>query len=242
MFSTLTMIQKLRTRWPSSKKRCSKSLKPARNPKVLQLLPILREFCDIMKTDWYSNFSNFCVSVVFDNTCEHVMYTSCNFHCPQLSLLRWLGRVIHCTLPLYIFPLPNFHFTPTSIAELPFYTHFHCRTSILHPLPLPNYHSTPTSIAELPFYTHFHSTITPKFAHVPTSVASSPATHTVLGLLSVHMSLRWYSEEPHEIRGCFDAKPHLGTSLKSCMYVHTYNLSLCSLVPRHPRPGRCLAC
>ena len=97
----------------------------------------------------------------------------------------------HCrTSILHPLPLPNFHSTPTSIAELPFYTHFHCRTSIVHPLPLPNFHSTPTSIAELPFYTHFHSTITPKFAHVQTSVASSPATHTVLGLLSVDMSLR----------------------------------------------------
>ena len=86
----------------------------------------------------------------------------------------------HCrTSILHPLPLPNFHSTPTSIAKLPFYTHFHCQTSFLHPLPLTNFHSTPTSIAELPFYTHFHSTTTPKFAHVPTSVASSPATHSV---------------------------------------------------------------
>ena len=43
-----------------------------------------------------------------------------------------------------------------SIAVLPFYTYFHCRTSILHALPLPYFHSTRTSIAVLPFYTHFH--------------------------------------------------------------------------------------
>ena len=55
--------------------------------------------------------------------------------------VRWLGRVIHCTLLFYILPLPyfhstrtsiaHFHSTRTSIAVFPFYTHFHCRTSIL---------------------------------------------------------------------------------------------------------------
>ena len=80
-------------------------------------------------------------------------------------------------------------------------TYFHCWTSILHPHPLLSLHSTPTSIAELPFYTHFpllnfHFTTTPKFAHVQTSVASSPATHTVL------------------------TGSHIGTSLKPCVYVY----------------------
>ena len=37
------------------------------------------------------------------------------------TIVRWLGRVIHCTLPLYVLPLSKFHSTPTSIAELPFY-------------------------------------------------------------------------------------------------------------------------
>ena len=31
--------------------------------------------------------------------------------------LRCLGRVIHCTLPSYVFPLLNFHSTPTSILQ-----------------------------------------------------------------------------------------------------------------------------
>ena len=122
---------------------------------------------------------------------------------PQLAVAG-KGHPLHTSIiHISIAELPFYtHFH----AELPFYTHFHCRTSILHPLPLPNFHSTPTSIAELPFYTHFHcrtsilhplpfythfhSTTTPKFAHVQTSVASSPATHTVLGLLSVDMSIR----------------------------------------------------
>ena len=74
----------------------------------------------------------------------------------DIPSLRWLGRVIHCTLLFYILPLPYYHSTRTSIAVLPFYTHFHCRTSILHTLPLPYFHSTRTSITVLPFYTHFH--------------------------------------------------------------------------------------
>ena len=41
--------------------------------------------------------------------------------CKGWEILRWLGRVIHCTLPIYVLPLSKFHSIPTSIAELPFY-------------------------------------------------------------------------------------------------------------------------
>ena len=41
--------------------------------------------------------------------------------CMYDPFVRWLGRVIHYVLPLYVLPLSKFHSTPTSIAELPFY-------------------------------------------------------------------------------------------------------------------------
>ena len=69
----------------------------------------------------------------------------------------------------------------TSLVKIPFYNHFHCRTSILQPLPLLNFHSTPTSIVKLPFYTHFHCRTSilqplplPNFHSTPTSIVKLP--------------------------------------------------------------------